>query len=103
MTAAMVEFVYNAQQGLFWYNSAIHYTFMHGVLFLLIATLVKVFYADKTSVVCGWTVAGSVLSVICAGSNFVTALQGLLCILIAAFLMVLYKKKTVTALDFICL
>lgn len=100
VTAVMVEFVYNAQQGLFWYNSAIHYTFMHGVLFLLIAILVKLFYADKISAVCGWTVAGSVLSVICAGSNFVTALQGLLCILIAAFLMVLYKKKTVIALAF---
>lgn len=99
VTAALVEFVYNAQQGLFWYNSAVHYTFMHGMVFVFIAVLIKHFYADKVAAICGWTVLEVLLAVVCAGSNFVSALQGFLCMGLAFLLMLLYKRRGV----FFCL
>lgn len=93
VTAALVEFIYSSQQGLFWYNSAVHYTFMHGVLFVLIAVTVKMFYADSVGKLCGWTFLAMLLAAICAGSNFVTALQGILCLGLAFVIMLVYKRK----------
>ncbi|MBQ9121918.1 MAG: hypothetical protein IJY10_00325 [Lachnospiraceae bacterium] len=93
VTAALVEFIYNSQQGLFWYNSAVHYTFMHGVFFVFIAVLVKMFYAKKAWQRAGWMLLETLLAVVCAGSNFVSALQGFLSLLIAIMLMILYKKR----------
>lgn len=95
ITGALVEFIYNSQQGLFWYNSAVHYTFMHGVVFLFITILIKMFYAEKMWEICGWTFLEAILAVVCAGSNFVSALQGFLCLGVAMLLMVLYKKKAI--------
>ena len=66
---------------------------MHGVLFVLIAVTVKMFYADSTWKLCGWTFLAMILSAICAGSNFVTALQGILCLGSALVLMLVYKRK----------
>ncbi len=93
VTAALVEFIYNSQQGLFWYNSAVHYTFMHGVVFLFVAVLVKMFYAEKNLAIAGWTLLLTFLAIVCAGSNFVSALQGFLCLGIAVLLMFIYKRR----------
>lgn len=94
VTAALVEFIYNSQQGLFWYNSAVHYTFMHGVVFVFVAVLVKMFYTDKTVALLGWSVLTLPMILLCGGANFVTALQGMLSLSIAFFVMILYRRKS---------
>lgn len=95
VTAALVEFIYNSQQGLFWYNSAVHYTFMHALVFTFIAVLIKMFYSEKIVGLVGWSLLAAMLAIVCGGANFVSSLQGFLGLLIAIFLMIIYKKKSV--------
>ncbi len=76
LTIALIELVFTAYQGFFWYNSAVHYTFMHGIMFLMLALLIRLLYAKKMASVVALTVAATLLSYIVAGANFTTALQG---------------------------
>lgn len=77
-TAMAVVLIYTAQQGFYWYNSGIHYVGMHSFLMLLVAAWVKLLtnpgkVASVFLVL--WTLAGAALV---GGTNYVTALQGLL-------------------------
>lgn len=93
VTSALTQLIYTAQQGLYWYNSAVHYTFMHGCLFLLLAAVIKFLYVRSVPAAVLLVVCTACLSVVCGGSNFVTALQGLLALLTAAGLAVMAKKR----------
>lgn len=94
ITAAMaVVLIHTPQEGFFWYNSGINYVGMHAFLLLLIAAWIKLLSgAGKVSsaVLVLWTLAGAILA---GGSNFVTALQGLLAGLSLAVLGVLLRKR----------
>lgn len=74
----MLVLIRSAQQGFYWYNSAIHYTFMHGMLFLFVASLCALYFQRNTGKSILWAVLLTLLAVICSGSNFVSALQGFL-------------------------
>ncbi len=78
---AMLEFIYTAQQGIYWYNAAVHYTFMHGWAMLLLAAALQTVSAKNKIATAGLTVFMMLASSICGGSNFVTALQGFLAFL----------------------
>lgn len=83
VTLTMIELIYTAQQGIYWYNSAVHYTFMHGCMFLLLTFVIKVLCGKTKPGVILSTVFAVLLAVVCGGSNFVTALQGMLLMLLA--------------------
>lgn len=77
-TAIVVEMIYSAQQGFYWYNGGIHYVGMHSFLLLLIAAWVSLM-TDSGRVGSVFLVAGSMPgAVLAGGANYVTALQGLL-------------------------
>ena len=77
VTAALVvELMYYPAEGLFWYNGGIHYVGMHGFAMLLLASLICLSEGKKGRIRNGLLIAASmILSLIVAGSNYVTALQ----------------------------
>ena len=95
VTLTMLELIYTAQQGIYWYNAAVHYTFMHGCLFLLLTAAIKILYAEawKHNVILA--VSAAFLALVCSGSNFVTALQGILLLVLLMLLGAAGKKKSV--------
>lgn len=88
---AVVENLYAPQQSLFWYNAAVHYTFMTGLLMLWLGCMVRLFFAEKHRILL--EIACTILAFLVAGANFVTTLQGIL--LAAALLLaaIIWKKK----------
>lgn len=78
ISATMVELIYTAQQGLYWYNAAVHYTFMHGIMFLLAAAAIKVLFVGKIPAAVIYTILAGLLSFVCGGSNYATCLQGII-------------------------
>lgn len=93
VASALTQLIYTAQQGLYWYNSAVHYTFMHGCLFLLLSAVIRFLYARSLAMSIFLMICAAGLSVVCGGSNFVTALQGLLALLLTAGLAVMVKNR----------
>lgn len=93
ITATLTELIYSAQEGIYYYNSAVHYTFMHSCMFLMIAWSVKLLY-DKSKKRVIWHVfLITFFAVLCGGSNYVTSLQGI-CFLFSIFLLgILVKNK----------
>lgn len=78
VSATMIELIYTARPGLYWYNSAVHYTFMHGCMFLLTAAAIKVLYARKIPSAAVYMIFAGLLSFVCGGSNYATCLQGII-------------------------
>lgn len=93
VTVTMVVLICSAQQGFYWYNSAVHYTFMHGVTFLLVAVLFVLYEQRKTWKNFLWMILLSVLAFICSGSNFVSGLQGMLVCGMVFMVSLVYKRS----------
>ena len=92
VTLTLTECIYTAQQGFYWYNSGVHYVFMHSLMFVMVAVMVLLSDAKKV-----WTSATgclvlAFLSFACAGANFVTCIQGIL--LLAGFMILLILNKS---------
>ena len=73
----MIEEIYTPASAFFWYNAAIHYTFMQAVMFLMVAFVLRGMTTNKTVI----SVITGVLATICAfvlsGGNYINALIGL--------------------------
>ncbi len=93
-TGLIILLMRSAIEGLFWYNSAMHYTTMHGLAMLYIAGLIKLVYAPG-KLQTGWLVAGSVVgALLLGGTNNITALQtGLVILSILGFGLIFKKKR----------
>ncbi len=94
VAATVVLFMRSAIEGFFWYNSAVHYTAMHGFGMLFIAGLLKLIYAkSKWSI--GLLIAGSLIgAVMVGGANNVTVLQvGLVVLSILGFGLIFRNKN----------
>ena len=78
VTLTLTECIYTAQQGFYWYNSGVHYVFMHSIMFVMTALLVICADAKKLPVRILLGLVITALSFVCAGANFVTCIQGIL-------------------------
>ena len=78
VTLTLIECIYTAQQGFFWYNSGVHYVFMHSLMFMMTGLLVIASRTEKlpVKILLGILITG--FSFACAGANFVTCIQGIL-------------------------
>lgn len=94
-TAVVVEMIYSAQQGFYWYNGGVHYVGMHSFLLLLIAAWVSLI-TGSGRVRTVFLLLGSMIgAVLAGGANYVTALQGMLTGLsIAAVGIWMRRKRT---------
>lgn len=93
VTMTLLELIYTAQQGVYWYNAEVHYTLMHGLLLLTIAVSVEILYAKSCKRAVVLSIAMAILGIIVAGSNYVTILQGELVLLTIILLGFLKKNK----------
>ncbi len=84
VTLTLIECIYTAQQGFFWYNGGVHYIFMHSMMFFMVGLMVLLHRAKHvvSKILLAFLVC--IFGIICAGSNFVTCIQGLL--LLAGYL-----------------
>ena len=94
----LLTLVYSAQQGFYWYNAGIHYIGGHSFMMLLVALFLSLGYSlleekiDYVRVVV-LTVIGTFLAVMVGGSNYVSALQGILILSVTGGLTFFYAKK----------
>lgn len=93
VTATLIELIYTAQEGIYYYNAAAHYTLMHGFMLYMMAWGVKLLY-DKTKKRIIWHIfLISFTGILCGGSNYVTCLQGLCFLASLLALGVLLKNR----------
>lgn len=89
----LIELVVTAHQGFYWYNGAIHYTFMYSLMLLLLCDLIKILKTNKAQGLIARIIAAVILSILVAGANFVVTLQGLLFMLLVLSIGALNKNK----------
>jgi len=75
ITATCIVLFRSPIDGLFWYNSAVHYTAMHSFGLLLIALLIKIIYTNNKILKIILSAISVVLAFFVGGSNYVTVLQ----------------------------
>lgn len=91
----VILFMRSAIEGFFWYNSAVHYTAMHGLGMLYISGLIKLVYT-KNKVVTGLLLAVSMVgALVMGGVNNVTVLQVLLVMLSIMGFGVIFRRYRV--------
>ena len=95
IASVIVLLFHSAQQGIYWYNGAVHYTLAHSFMLIMLAFSFS-FYSDckkvKRTV---YAILVALLSIVAGGTNYVTALQGLLLLLTVSFFVFLKYKKRV--------
>lgn len=95
MSLLLIELVVTAHQGFYWYNGAVHYTFMYSLMLLLLCDSIKLILARKTYEIIIREVAAVILSFLVAGANFVVTLQCLLFMLLVLGISLIGKNKKV--------
>lgn len=98
VTAIMViELTYTTPSALFWYNPGVHYIGMHSFAMLSIAGLICLFSEESVRNVKSvlLILAGMLGALLMGGSNFVTALQGLVVLSSLVILAFLADRKKV--------
>ena len=93
ITTAVFMFIHSAQTGFYWYNGGIHYVGMHGFGLLLLAVSVCLVRSGSRASTGVLLALSLLLSVLTAGSNFVTALQGLLCLVTILAVSVVWEHR----------
>lgn len=93
ITIAEFMFIYSAQSGFYWYNGGIHYVGMHGFGLLFLAVAICLERAEGRTAKGLLFTASVLLAMMTAGSNFVTALQGLLCLLTILLVSVVVERR----------
>lgn len=99
LSVLTVEKMYTIPSGIFWYNAAVHYTFMQGLLFLMISAMLRIVLAKKPAARVLWTVAAIVLGAAVGGSNYATCLMGaVILVSLMVLLYIKYRKKALPCL-----
>ncbi len=82
VTAIMViELIHVAHYGFYWYNAGVHYVGMHSFFLLLAACSIRLVQVKKIAAKLLLLLVNMLLALLVGGSNFVTSLQGGLCLL----------------------
>ncbi len=87
----LIESLHSPVNAIYWYNGAVHYTFMHGCMILLLTAAISIYTTKKWQVRLVLCICTSLLSIICGGSNYVTALLGIVCIT-GLFILGIHKR-----------
>lgn len=88
----LIETMFAPIEGLFWYNGAVHYVFMHGCMLLLFGNLLSMGHHTHRVKKLLPLFAASFLALICGGSNYATALLGILGTLLLSVLLFVKQK-----------
>lgn len=97
LTTAMLQWIPNAVEGMYWYNGASYYVYFHSFQMLFFCLMV-VLWKDRTP----WKYAllvllGLITSVVIAGGNYVTILGSLMLLFCAILLGIFFRRKKAAA------
>ena len=95
VACTIVVFMRSAIEGYFWYNSAVHYTAMHGFGMLFVAELITLVYAEGKGKIVALTILSVLFGAVMGGVNNVTVLQVGLVILSILGFGVIFRRKSV--------
>ncbi len=93
ITTAQFMFIYSAQSGFYWYNGGIHYVGMHGFGLLFLAVSICLERAEGRTAKGLLFTASVLLAMISAGSYFLRALEGLLCLVTILLVSVVLERR----------
>lgn len=85
----MIEGIYTPASAFFWYNAAIHYTFMQAVMFLTIAFAVRSLTAKKKVISIITLLLATICAFIVSGGNYLNALIGIVLLVSLLFLSII--------------
>ena len=95
----MIEGIYTPASAFFWYNAAVHYTFMQAFMFLMIAFALRSATTDKKAIAVVACIMASFSAFVVSGGNYLNALIGMVLFVslvgLFVFLFVWNKKKRV--------
>lgn len=78
VTFMMIEMMPSPVNAYYWFNGAVHYNFMHSCAILLFTAVLYIEVSHKKGINVALYFVACICSVLCAGSNYSTALFGLL-------------------------
>ena len=94
----MIEGIYTPASAFFWYNSAIHYTFMQAMMFLMIAFAVRSVTAQENITIVFTLILATFCAFVVSGGNYLNALIGIILLvsllLLATVLFISSKRKS---------
>ncbi len=93
VAAMMFVLIHTPQAGFYWYNAGVHYVGMHSFAMLFTAALIKMLRVRSNFAVVPLVMVSALGAFVAGGSNFVTALQGLLVVCTILVLTVIYRNK----------
>lgn len=94
LSIVTIEKMYTIPSGLYWYNAAVHYTFMHALMILLLVCVLQLLLTNATAGRVLYLLPSILLAVGAGGSNYATSLMGW--VLLGSFLLLtlcFYRKK----------
>lgn len=78
ITFLMIQTVYSPVNAFFWFNGSVHYNFMHACMILLFGFALHMNATDKVYKEVLLCIGACLMAVLCGGSNYSTALLGIL-------------------------
>lgn len=93
LTFLIIETVPSPVNSFFWYNGSVHYTFMHGCMIFMIGIAVHLEICTSVWKKVLLALLASVFAVACGGSNYYTALLGLLSLAMILAVKVILKRR----------
>lgn len=87
----MIQTIPHPRHGYFWYNGAVHYTFMCGLLLILVTLLLRTFVTHGHAV--AQIIGACICAVVIGGGNHITAMLMVLLLPVMAVLFYLYDKR----------
>ena len=86
-------FIYTAQQGFYWYDGGVHYIFMHSVLLLGLASMIRTQYSTKKAPRIVFCILSSLCLFIVSGGNYSTLTQAMVVIPFVLVVFWISKKR----------
>lgn len=91
----IIQTMHTPVEGLYWFNGAVHYVFMHGCMLLLIGTLIPTKSSEKMPLYLIRYIISCFLAFVCGGSNYPTALTGIILTFGITLLSYLFKEQRI--------
>ena len=88
-----VETVLSPVDSFYWFNGSVHYTFMHNIMLILIASILHHQCTSSTASKIILFVIGSLACILCGGANYATALCGFVLLVTVFFFSLILKNQ----------
>lgn len=94
-----IEKMHTSPSGIYWYNAAVHYTFMHSIMILMLVSCIKMVQTNRISGRILFAVLSVLFAIASGGSNYATCLMGLVFLgSVSVLLAICYKRKALLCL-----